>query len=132
MALDAQPCMAPPSKHLAKVRELLRSLSLTPGPNPNPLTRTLTQTRTRTRTLSRTPTPTPTPTLTLTLPLAKVEELYREGLVEAGCGITADQVELCFDVVSKGYEQYMHAVKTLDLQACPFDAHHACTVLLAP
>ena len=26
------------------------------------------------------------------------------------------QVELCFDVVSKGYEQYMHAVKTLDLQ----------------
>ena len=61
--MDAHPCMAPPSKHLAKV-----------------------------------------------------EELYREGLVEAGCGITEEQVELCFDVVSKGYEQYMHAVKTLDLQ----------------
>ena len=27
-----------------------------------------------------------------------------------------EQVELCFDVVSKGYEMYMHAVKTLDLQ----------------
>ena len=27
MALDAQPCVAPPSKHLAKVREL--SLTLT-------------------------------------------------------------------------------------------------------
>ena len=63
MALDAQPCVAPPSRHLAKV-----------------------------------------------------EELFREGLVEAGCGISPAQVELCFDVVSKGYEQYMHAVKTLDLQ----------------
>ena len=100
-------------------------------------TRTLTRTRTRTRTLTRTPTPTPIPTQTqtqtqtLTLPLAKVEELFREGLVETGCGITADQVELCFDVVSKGYEQYMHAVKTLDLQASPLDPRHACTVLLA-
>ena len=27
-----------------------------------------------------------------------------------------EQVEVCFDVVSKGYELYMHAVKTLDLQ----------------
>ena len=106
---------------------------LTATPTP---TRTLTLTPTATPTLTPTPTPTltptPTPTPTLTLPLAKVEELFREGLVEAGCGITADQVELCFDVVSKGYEQYMHAVKTLDLQASPFDAHHACTVLLAP
>lgn len=51
--------------------------------------------------------------------LAKVEELAREGFVEAGCGISEEQVELCFDVVSKGYEQYMHAVKTLDLQAPP-------------
>jgi hypothetical protein len=60
-----------------------------------------------------------------------VEELFREGLVEAGCGISAEQVELCFDVVSKGYEQYMHAVKTLDLQASPLEPHHACTMLLA-
>ena len=48
--------------------------------------------------------------------LPQVEELYREGLVEAGCAISAEQIEACTDVVSEAYANYMHAVKTLDLQ----------------
>ena len=48
--------------------------------------------------------------------LPQVEELYREGLVEAGCAISAEQIEACTDVVSEAYAKYMHAVKTLDLQ----------------
>ena len=121
--------------HGASVEAPRQGAGAPPKPQPDS-SRTPTRTRTRTLTLTLTRTrtrtlPTQTQTPTLTLPLAKVEELFREGLVEAGCGITADQVELCFDVVSKGYEQYMHAVKTLDLQASPLDPRHACTVLLA-
>jgi ribosomal protein S12 methylthiotransferase accessory factor YcaO len=57
---------------------------------------------------------TPTDPASPLMPL--VEEFYRDGLAVLEQGISNDQVERCIDVVDKGYQRYMHTVRTLDLQ----------------
>ena len=45
-----------------------------------------------------------------------VEEFYKDGICVLKDGLSADQVEACDMVVDRGYKQYMHCVKTLELQ----------------
>ena len=48
--------------------------------------------------------------------LELVKQFYREGICVLEDGLSADQVDACDMVVDRGYKQYMHCVKTLELQ----------------
>jgi hypothetical protein len=48
--------------------------------------------------------------------LELVEQFYEKGFCVLKDGLSADQVDACDMVVDRGYKQYMHCVKTLELQ----------------